>query len=216
MGGTGTTGLLTRIGETTGGPAQLESGSNPAKTHQPLCVIAGDVEVAAALCRLPFDLEGWDVAGRRDAVERPVDDRGDTASRGGRGRGREALPFGAARLVDVQLVSTGPGSSTSSGARSMTSAASRARRRAPRRRSAPALTPTEHGRRVPPTAVRQARTTRSRLRLMAGLSGLLRPPGPPRPSGPWRSSGRRGGAAGRPRRCSAPGRAPGRPACRQP
>ncbi len=40
---------------------------------------------------------------RRQAVERHVDDRGDAAGRGGPGRGREALPVGPARLVDVHV-----------------------------------------------------------------------------------------------------------------
>jgi hypothetical protein len=44
-----------------------------------------------------------DVDGGRDAVERHVDDRGDAASRCGGGRGREALPVRAARLVDVDV-----------------------------------------------------------------------------------------------------------------
>ena len=41
--------------------------------------------------------------GDRQAVERHVDQRGHAAGRGGARRGREALPLGAARLVDVHV-----------------------------------------------------------------------------------------------------------------
>ena len=52
---------------------------------------------------LALDLERGHVAGRRDAVERHVDDGGDAAGGGRRGGGREALPFGPPWLVDMHV-----------------------------------------------------------------------------------------------------------------
>ena len=50
-----------------------------------------------------FGLECCDGRRRGDAVEGHVDDRRDPACRGGSGRAREALPLGAAGLVDVHM-----------------------------------------------------------------------------------------------------------------
>ena len=62
-----------------------------------------DVDVAPARPPLALDLERVDVDGRRDAVERHVDDRRDPAGGGRPGRGGEPLPLGAAGLVDVDV-----------------------------------------------------------------------------------------------------------------
>ena len=62
-----------------------------------------DVDVAPALGSSTLGRQGVDVDGRRDAVERHVDDRGDTAGSRRPGRRREALPLGAAGLVDVHV-----------------------------------------------------------------------------------------------------------------
>jgi hypothetical protein len=62
-----------------------------------------DVDVRFLARHVPLDLERLDVDRRRNAVERHVDDGGDTAGRRRAGRGREALPFGAAGLVDVHM-----------------------------------------------------------------------------------------------------------------
>jgi len=50
-----------------------------------------------------LDVQGGHVDRRRQAVQRHVDDRGDPTGGGRPGRGREALPLGAARLVDVHV-----------------------------------------------------------------------------------------------------------------
>ena len=50
-----------------------------------------------------FHVECQGVDGRRDAVERHVDDRGHPACGRGPGRARESLPLGAARFVDVHV-----------------------------------------------------------------------------------------------------------------
>ena len=62
-----------------------------------------DVDVRGVLRGLPLDLQPVDGGGRRDAVERHVEDRRDAARRRGAGGRREALPLGAARLVDVHV-----------------------------------------------------------------------------------------------------------------
>ena len=62
-----------------------------------------DVDVAAPVGGLPLDLQRLDRARGRDAVERHVEQRGDAARRGGPGGRREALPLGAAGLVDVHV-----------------------------------------------------------------------------------------------------------------
>jgi hypothetical protein len=67
------------------------------------------VDVALAVRRRALDLQGGDVDGRRQAVERHVDDRRDAPGRGGTGRRGEALPLGAARLVDVDVGVDEPG-----------------------------------------------------------------------------------------------------------
>ena len=51
----------------------------------------------------PFDLQGGDVHGGRQAVQGHVDDGGDAAGRGRAGRRGEAFPFGAAGFVDVHV-----------------------------------------------------------------------------------------------------------------
>ena len=56
-----------------------------------------------AVGRLALDLQRRDVDGRRDAVERHVDDGRDPAGGGGLGRGLEPLPLGAPRVVDVDV-----------------------------------------------------------------------------------------------------------------
>ena len=50
-----------------------------------------------------FELQGLHVDGGRDAVQRHVDDGGDAAGRRRPGGGREALPLGAAGLIDVHV-----------------------------------------------------------------------------------------------------------------
>ena len=62
-----------------------------------------DVDVRGVPRGLPLDLQPVDGGGRRDAVERHVEDRRDAARRRGAGGGREALPLGAAGLVDVHV-----------------------------------------------------------------------------------------------------------------
>jgi hypothetical protein len=59
--------------------------------------------VAAPVGGLPLDLQRLDRARGRDAVERHVQQRGDAARRRGPGGGGEALPLGAAGLVDVHV-----------------------------------------------------------------------------------------------------------------
>src|SRR5690606_360925 len=68
-----------------------------------------DVDERLVARDLLLGLERLDVHRRRDRVERHVDDRRDAA--GGRGprRGREALPLGASRLVDVHVRVDEPG-----------------------------------------------------------------------------------------------------------
>ena len=51
----------------------------------------------------PLDLERRDRGGRRDRVQRHVEDGGDPAGRGRPGRGGEPLPLGATRFVDVHV-----------------------------------------------------------------------------------------------------------------
>src|SRR4029453_19436381 len=62
-----------------------------------------DVDVDLALGGLALDLEGGHVDGRRDRVERHVEDGGDPAGGGGPGGRGEALPLGPAGLVDVHV-----------------------------------------------------------------------------------------------------------------
>ncbi len=66
-----------------------------------------DPRLVAGRCALL--LERGHGGGRRDAVERHVDDGGDPARGRGAGRGLEALPLGAARLVDVHVGVHQPG-----------------------------------------------------------------------------------------------------------
>ena len=51
----------------------------------------------------PLEVQGGQGRRRRHRVERHVQDRGHATSRGRPGRGREALPLGPARLVDVHV-----------------------------------------------------------------------------------------------------------------
>ena len=78
-------------------PAQLvdvaRNGAAP-EAHVDVHLVAGDVAL---------DVQGLDVDRRRDAVERHVQDRGHTSGGRGLGGGGEALPLGAARLVDVHV-----------------------------------------------------------------------------------------------------------------
>ena len=63
-----------------------------------------DVDVAACpRAAFALDLQRLDGAGRREAVERHVEDGRDAAGRRGAGGRREALPLGAAGLVDVHV-----------------------------------------------------------------------------------------------------------------
>ena len=62
-----------------------------------------DVDEDLSVRGCPLRLERGRVQRRRDAVERHVDDGGHPAGRRGPRRGREALPLGAARLVDVHV-----------------------------------------------------------------------------------------------------------------
>ena len=81
-----------------------------------------------------------DRRGRRDAVERHVDDRRDATGRRGAGGAGEALPLGAARLVDVHVGVDQAGQQDDVVAEARRSPRPRGRhrrhRRAPRRRSA--------------------------------------------------------------------------------
>ena len=69
----------------------------------------GDVDRDLALRRLAFHVQRLDGGRRRDRVEGHVDDRGDPAGDRGAGRGGEALPLGAPRLVDVHVAVDQPG-----------------------------------------------------------------------------------------------------------
>ena len=68
-----------------------------------------DVDVHPAGRRLALDLQRRDIDGRRQAVERHVHDRGHPAGRGRTGRRLEALPLGAAGIVDVDVRVDQPG-----------------------------------------------------------------------------------------------------------
>ena len=117
-----------------------------------------------AVGRLALDLQRRDVDGRRDAVERHVDDGRDPAGGGRLGRGLEALPLGAPRVVDVDV-----------GVDDARAAAPRrrpARRRLPRARRGPtpaasiatmrpSLTATSAPRSPSGRTARSARTSRS-------------------------------------------------------
>jgi hypothetical protein len=61
------------------------------------------VDPGLAFGGLAFDAERGHVDGGRDAVERHVQDRGDSAGGRRAGGGGESLPLGAARLVDVHM-----------------------------------------------------------------------------------------------------------------
>jgi len=61
------------------------------------------VDVDGPPCRGALGLQVRDGRGRRDGVERHVDDRGDSAGGRGASRGGEPLPLGAAGLVDVDV-----------------------------------------------------------------------------------------------------------------
>ncbi len=62
-----------------------------------------EVDPGLALGGLPLGVQAVDRGGRRDRVQRHVDDGGDTPGGGGPGGGGEALPLGAAGLVDVHV-----------------------------------------------------------------------------------------------------------------
>jgi hypothetical protein len=62
-----------------------------------------DVDVDLAAGRRLLDLQRGHVDGGRQAVERHVHDGGDATGGGGPGGGGEALPLGAAGLVDVHV-----------------------------------------------------------------------------------------------------------------
>ena len=62
-----------------------------------------DVDVTLPVRRGPLGLERRRRRRRRHAVQRHVDDRGYATGRGRPRRGVEALPIGAARLVDVDM-----------------------------------------------------------------------------------------------------------------
>jgi len=68
-----------------------------------------DVDGALPCCRLALDLQGGHVDGGRQRVERHVHDRRDAARRRGAGGRGEALPLGAAGLVDVHVRVDEPG-----------------------------------------------------------------------------------------------------------
>lgn len=63
----------------------------------------GDVDRHPTLGRRPFHRERRGVDRGRNAVERHVDERGDPTGRRGTGGAGEALPVGAAGLVDVDV-----------------------------------------------------------------------------------------------------------------
>ncbi len=62
-----------------------------------------DVDAGLLLERAHLGAEAFERGGRRHAVERHVDEGGDAARGRRAGRGGEALPLGAARLVDVDV-----------------------------------------------------------------------------------------------------------------
>jgi hypothetical protein len=62
-----------------------------------------DVDVRLPLGGLPLQLQRGHVAGRRNAVQRHVDDRGDASGGGRAGRAGEPFPLGPARVVDVHV-----------------------------------------------------------------------------------------------------------------
>ena len=62
-----------------------------------------DIDERLVLGHLALELEVLHRGGGRDGVQRHVDDGGHAAGRGGPGGGGEAFPFGAARLVDVDV-----------------------------------------------------------------------------------------------------------------
>jgi hypothetical protein len=68
-----------------------------------------DVDGALPGRGLALDLQRRDVDRRRQAVQRHVDERGDPARGGGPGGRGEALPLGAARLVEVHVRVDQPG-----------------------------------------------------------------------------------------------------------
>ena len=68
-----------------------------------------DIDRDLALRRRTFHVQRLDRDGRRDRVQGHVDDRRDAAGRRGAGRGGEALPLGAARLVHVHVAVDQPG-----------------------------------------------------------------------------------------------------------
>ena len=62
-----------------------------------------DVDERLVLGHLALELEAFHGGGGRDGVQRHVDDGGDAAGSCGAGGGGEALPLGAAGLVDVDV-----------------------------------------------------------------------------------------------------------------
>ena len=61
------------------------------------------IHEAVLLRCFAFHLEGSDIDGRRQAVQRHVDDRGDATRRGRSGGAGEALPLGPTGVVDVYV-----------------------------------------------------------------------------------------------------------------
>src|SRR5688500_17021597 len=62
-----------------------------------------DVDVYAAARGVALRHQGRVGGGRRNAVERHVDQRGDAARRGGSGAGWEALPVGTTGVVELAV-----------------------------------------------------------------------------------------------------------------
>jgi hypothetical protein len=65
--------------------------------------IKADINPALALAGSKLHLEPLEGGGGRDGIQGHVDDGGDTARGGGLGTRLEALPLGAARLVEVDM-----------------------------------------------------------------------------------------------------------------
>ena len=109
-------------------------------------------------------LERGDGRGRRDAVERHVDDRRHAAGGGGAGRAGEPLPLGAPGLVDVHVGVDEAGEQHLVGGELDDVGVARGGVvRARRRRSRPSRTRTAAARSAPPTTARRARRTGAQL-----------------------------------------------------
>ena len=132
----------------------------------------------------PLRLQRRDRGGRRDAVERHVDDRRDAPGSRGAGRAGEALPVGATRLVDVDVgVDESRQQHLVVGQHDHLRTRRRRRRTHRRRRRPRRGARTEADRSAPSTTARPARTRVSGAVSSAMLSCL------------GRSSSRRGSAA---------------------